>query len=739
MGITEKAFELALYRESRKAELQEFLADSKFQAIMRKAVSFLTDGRGDTISLKLSSGNSSFTDGKSITVGMEDYFFSPGFTRYEWVTVYKALLAHEVQHINSSNFSDIQDLMQKYAKIMSKTTIPEKLVMKIGKTYLNILEDGRIENIIVHKLPGYKLPLLLMNQGTAVLSELEERGRTPGEEFLDFQNACLCYTKTGRLPKGISVYAGTRFETEMKGIMPYIDLAVDARTSSDCKGLCLKLLKKTAKYFADLLKEEIDQQKAASGNDGNPQSGDGDGDGDDAEYTCNGEHEYNDSPNGSESERKAKEKEAASGSKKSSGKKKAGSQKPGSESDNKEDGSQSSNDSEGDESRGSAAGESDDEADGQGKDGKIQGGGNNTGRNALRMPRDPNSRSRTSDWTDDFSGDGAEDYDTRELTPAEIQALRRGVTDEMDAIDEGSKKELDKIQKERDKIKEKYNKEYARTFVELFPVIGNEKLPQEMERLGRKLEHDIERVLHVKRTEKRNMRVGQICSRDLYRVGTRDPHVFMRKGQPMTANMAAFLLLDNSGSMGSMGAEMEVDGETVPLDKSTLSRTAAGIIERGLNKFAAIKISLFDVSGGQIRHSTVKKFAEHAGTGVSKCYNSIHPVGIGGGNKDGYSIRIATADLMTRREQKKVLVLLSDGLPSDYNGGDRAGMADVHDAVREARQKGIIVIPIMFGRAGDRNRMKENFAEMYGQFISCDPIDIIGEFTKLFTKLVQNS
>ena len=355
------------------------------------------------------------------------------------------------------------------------------------------------------------------------------------------------------------------------------------------------------------------------------------------------------------------------------------------------------------------------------------------------MHRDPRTRSGTTDWTDDFSGDGADDYDTRELTPEEIQALRRGVADELEAAEEADRKELNKEEKERQKIEEKYGKEYIRHFVELFPVISNEALPPEMERLGRKLESDIERVIRVKRTEKRNMRVGQISGRDLYRVGMRDPHVFMRKGQPMKADMAVFLLLDNSGSMGSMGAQTTENGERIYLDKSTLSRTAAGIIERGLAKFAAMKISLFDVSGGQIRHATLKKFDEVAPKGSSRCYNSMKPVGIGGGNKDGYSIRVATSDLMARREQKKVLVLLSDGLPSDYNGGTRAGMNDVRDAVREARQKGIIVIPIMFGRARDRLEMKDNFAEMYGQFISCDPIDIIGEFTKLFTKLAKNT
>ena len=103
---------------------------------------------------------------------------------------------------------------------------------------------------------------------------------------------------------------------------------------------------------------------------------------------------------------------------------------------------------------------------------------------------------------------------------------------------------------------------------------------------------------------------------------------------------------------------------------------------RDSSKFTAMKISLFDVSGSQIRHATLKKFDERS-TG-SKCYNSQPGVGIGGGNKDGYSIRVATADLLARREAKKVLVLLSDGLPSDYNGGTRAGLDDVRDAVREA-------------------------------------------------------
>lgn len=731
-----KEMELKAYRESRKDELSKLLNGSSFQGVMRKTVAFLTDDAADHIRLSITTGDVSYTDGKSIVLGMEDYFFDPQFTRLDWVTIFKALLAHEVQHINSSNFSDIKDIRKKYTKLMAGKGIPRQLCGKIAQDMLNIMEDGRIENIIVHKLPGYKLPFLMLNSSHLAQCEFDAVADTPGQEFVDFINTSLCYVKTGRLPVGISVYAGTRFETEFKKVQSLFDLAVDARTSNDCKNLCLRVLKLTADYFADLLKQEADQATADE-NSGSEKNG-----GQEGEYTSSAENEYNNSPNGTPQEQAAADSAAGDGSApKGRGKPddktgKSGKGGKDEDEDGKGDGKKAGKGKKGS-GKDSKDGSSDGNSDGDPKNGsKAKAQGNNTGKNALRLPRDPDNRSETEDWTDNFSGDGAEDYDTRELTDEEIAALRKGVTDELDAAEEESKPKAEKKDKKMEEIEKKYASEYTRVFSELFPTIPNAPLPSELERTGRKLENAFERVLRIKRSEKRNMRVGAVCSRDLYRVGMRDPHIFMRKGQPMNADLAVFLLLDNSGSMGSQGAEMEVDGRYIHLDKSTLSRTAAGVIERGLSKFAAIKISLFDVECGVIRHSTVKKFDEKS-VG-SKCYNSIQPVGIGGGNKDGYSIRVATKDLLARREAKKVLVVLSDGLPSDYNDGDKQGMNDVKEAVREARRKGVVVIPIMFGRVSDREQMKGNFSYMYGQYISSDPADITNEFQKLFIKLVGN-
>lgn len=100
---------------------------------------------------------------------------------------------------------------------------------------------------------------------------------------------------------------------------------------------------------------------------------------------------------------------------------------------------------------------------------------------------------------------------------------------------------------------------------------------------------------------------------------------------------------------------------------------------------------------------------------------------------------MATKELLARRESLKVLLILSDGLPSDYNGGPRAGMDDVRNAVKEARRRGILVIPILFGDARFRAQSREDYEYMYETFISCDPIEVSTEFQKLFYTLVKKS
>ena len=146
---------------------------------------------------------------------------------------------------------------------------------------------------------------------------------------------------------------------------------MDARSSKDCKDLCLKVLKSTADYFAELLKAEIDQQKAAGNSGGKGDPGEGDGSGD-YEYTSNGECEYNDSPNGSVSERAAKEAEGGKSGKKA-GKKDEDKDDKGKK--------RGKGDKEGKDGNGGKDGKEDGDADG--KDGENGDSANKTGRLSL--------------------------------------------------------------------------------------------------------------------------------------------------------------------------------------------------------------------------------------------------------------------------------------------------------------------------------------------------------------------
>lgn len=102
----------------------------------------------------------------------------------------------------------------------------------------------------------------------------------------------------------------------------------------------------------------------------------------------------------------------------------------------------------------------------------------------------------------------------------------------------------------------------------------------------------------------------------------------------------------------------------------------------------------------------------------------------------GPALRHATADLDKKSARHKLLILITDGKPTDYDRYEgRYGRADIKQAVREASQKGIhtfvlaldpsarLHLPEMFGRSGVRlvshlNHLPEIMVEAYGRFVS---------------------
>ena len=97
--------------------------------------------------------------------------------------------------------------------------------------------------------------------------------------------------------------------------------------------------------------------------------------------------------------------------------------------------------------------------------------------------------------------------------------------------------------------------------------------------------------------------------------------------------------------------------------------------------------------------------------------------------------RSAALDLAKRTERRKILVVLSDGLPSGYFSEAEA-IDDVRTAVQAARRRGLLVIPIIYTARTDEN--VDAYRRMYEKSILfADSVGMLGEFERLLMKLVR--
>lgn len=59
------------------------------------------------------------TDGKTIYVSLIQDFLEDGWTVSEWMIALKAVTAHEAEHVNSSNFTDVEEIRTWYGKYLA--------------------------------------------------------------------------------------------------------------------------------------------------------------------------------------------------------------------------------------------------------------------------------------------------------------------------------------------------------------------------------------------------------------------------------------------------------------------------------------------------------------------------------------------------------------------------------------------------------------------------------------------
>lgn len=180
---------------------------------------------------------------------------------------------------------------------------------------------------------------------------------------------------------------------------------------------------------------------------------------------------------------------------------------------------------------------------------------------------------------------------------------------------------------------------------------------------GTKLSHRVKRLFQSQSQERRAYykKSGRLSAKDLYRVPAGDTDVFWQTSTRLSAKgTAIFLLTDASGSMS--GTKFDTTAAAVALMNDALSPLKP-----------ALKIATF-TEGTEIKgveHHRMKDWRETVTADtIMKRYSNYTSHCIQ--NSDGESILWAGHELAARPEKRKILIVLSDGLPETDAPGDAA-------------------------------------------------------------------
>jgi hypothetical protein len=695
-----------------------FLNTEPIAQLLGGNLTFLAGRDGAVDSAEPSAELGSRTVGRRVLVGGYPFLMRDRFDRRHWAAGMRITLAHEVQHDNSSDKLVLAGLRRKCGEYLRDAFgTPPEAGEAIGHRLLNFLEDARVNNIVCGRFPGYLSMMRFVNYAAAE-SIAPSDARDPAERGLR------------DMLRGVEQYALSCTGGEnIAELCAYIDRAASAKTAGECADICFELFKAAGGRIAALCADMADLSSFA------------------AELEREAEaYAFSDADR-----REQKGDGRDSGVR---GKAKAGrDEKKGGEGDQEdapgekgEDGSPGSGDNsvrQGDES-GSLTGEEakpkatagnngredrgESDSDGRSSNHGATGRGlgmNNSQSAAFELAGEEGPRTMA-----EVIGAGYSEKKSPALTQAEIDDMLRTASAGLDAaakavresrVEPGGKTPLSG--QNLSTLKKIYG---GVTFRETFVQPENRSLPPEYLEQAKRLHQRLDRILREQRVRTANQRKGSLSQKALWKAEVNDPDIFQRKSPPTKYESAFYLLVDRSGSMGT--------GCGNGNSKLFTALLTAAVIEEALKGLAYTKVAAFDGGPENVEHVIIKDFSQKESG--CRCFDALDQVFAGNGNKDGYSIRTAAMELEKRSEARRVLIVLSDGLPSAYYKESEA-IADVRSAVQEARRRGIVVIPIMYG-ADDSPETFAAYASMYEKgIISTSPENILEEFEKLLMKLIR--
>ena len=634
-------------------------------------------------------GDISYNDGKTITVGVPNITSIEKKDIEEITILEKGLTGHECQHKRSSNW----DVLKEGIDEMEQYFINKYNLYSGGyifKEIFNAIEDGRIEIILSYNYLGFVSYLHYLNitfwEDTDFLYEKLD-------DFRAFTLA-ICYLATlGIYPKNyVKRYKKTELNKNLQKIKKYIRKGITAYSCKDCAEICKKIIFVIEPFLIQFLTEKPDDSK----NDYN-------------EFTSSSECDFNEeykNDSSEQNEENSNNNESNNGNENNEQQNEKKKSFEGSKNEINNDNNLSNNNDN----------TSKEDNNSKSKTSFINGNNglsdeNNLDSNDTNNSDNVKSPNHIGNDIDDSSTGDNEDIDSKneELVISKkrlsVKNVIKQITKELKIKSDDEEVNFINNRLDIKDVCSKYSDGINYEEIKIYQGTNN-KPSTEILVKGRKLERELEYILKNKSIPNRKTYKGLINVNELWQVKLLEPKMFIKKGREEKADYVCEILLDSSGSMNNY-------------NKAQYALKTISIIEEGLRKIIPLKMIGFSAYG-TIKHMVIKDFNDTKNINYTENSN----ISFNSGNKDGFSIRLATKDLMLRPESKKILIIMSDGLPSDYPS-DKCAKEDVMDAVFNAKRKGIVIVPIFFGSERERTRLYPEYKEMYKEnIISCNPKDI---------------
>ncbi|MCA1058573.1 hypothetical protein LCL96_06480 [Rossellomorea aquimaris] len=223
----------------------------------------------------------------------------------------------------------------------------------------------------------------------------------------------------------------------------------------------------------------------------------------------------------------------------------------------------------------------------------------------------------------------------------------------------------------------------------------------------KKLQKMIEKTLEHKRIQPRtDLHFGRLNKKLLRFITDDNPRLFYKKQNPSSEIDAVFsLLVDCSGSM---------------YDKMDQTKLGITLFHESLK---SIRVPHEVVGFWEDTNRATKTSQPNYMNPVLNFYTSLKP---GSGseimqlqpeedNRDGFAIRLMTERILMRNEKQKFLLVFSDGEPAAMEY-EQNGIVDTHEAVLDARKKGIEVINVFLANGEIDDAQRATIQNIYGNY-----------------------